>query len=241
MLQSIHAAVAIARLPSAPLLVAPLLVPALIAALMLPGTGHAGVSAEHQRCSSCHLGERPAGGEAGAIGRQCASCHGEIAADEARRGRNLPAFQSQGVPQGHAACGSCHQSHANGLPFQVKIADAGLPDQAGLDAVTRLCQTCHGDLANDRGPRGHFVRHPVGLPLVGERRRAAAGSGLPLVDAAGTADPSDDVLSCITCHDMHGGEGAYRLRWAADSEPAACRTCHDLNQPPGRLIARTRL
>jgi predicted CXXCH cytochrome family protein len=76
---------------------------------------------------------------------------------------------------------------------------------------------------------GRYQRHPVGLPAQPACAPVTGSISLPLVDVRGTPESGDDVIACITCHDVHATAARNLLRWPSDREAEACSTCHRVN------------
>jgi predicted CXXCH cytochrome family protein len=132
-------------------------------------------------------------------------------------------------------CLTCHVAHPNGQPHLLRKLQPAARAAAhrGLDPVSAFCVACHARAAEFERSGGHYGRHPVGVRVRSGLLDAPPGLDVPLVDVRGTADPSDDVVSCATCHRVHAGSNAFLLRWDLEDLPAACRSCHAVDGDVG--------
>jgi hypothetical protein len=238
--------------------------------LLLPGgtaTSAGESNATHPRCEICHFQTAGSSMDAKSTlpdASACLRCH-ETILPAVRDGGALPASLSRSIRRSHLAAGggaepmltvsaangspsrfdclTCHAAHPNGRPYQLLDAAKGGAKTGDnrQSPSTRLCLSCHGSLVDTRGSSRHYSRHPVGIavrdwvPLPSDRFL------LPLEDAAGTADPRDDVIACTTCHAVHAGSDMALLRWGKEQFREACGTCHrnKVDAPlPGVQIAQ---
>lgn len=97
-------------------------------------------------------------------------------------------------------CGICHDSHGSQHEAQLILP------------INELCVTCHGHISNQL----HVVRTPSGdgHPLKGKPDPARKGSGRN--------------MSCISCHDPHGGSVRYFFVNNSDDRMQLCQLCHNL-------------
>lgn len=96
-------------------------------------------------------------------------------------------------------CEVCHDSHGS-------QNEAQLPK-----AINELCLSCHGHLRNQT----HVVRTTTGEahPLSGKPDPSKKGSGRQ--------------MSCISCHNPHGGDVRYYFTNNADDRMMLCQMCHN--------------
>lgn len=96
-------------------------------------------------------------------------------------------------------CESCHDSHGTQNESQL------------LMPINELCLSCHGHIRNQT----HVVR-------------TTSGEGHPL---RGKPDPlkktSGKEMSCISCHNPHGGDVRYYFINNPDDRMALCQMCHN--------------
>lgn len=95
-------------------------------------------------------------------------------------------------------CEVCHDNHSSENPEQL------------LQSVNKLCLSCH-----EQAGKGI---HAVAL---------GDGSGHPV---SGKTDPSERgrgrELSCVSCHDPHGGKARYYYVTKSDNKMELCQMCH---------------
>jgi len=96
-------------------------------------------------------------------------------------------------------CEACHDSHGSGSESQL------------IKPVNELCISCHGHIRTT----AHVVRIPTGEghPLSGKPDPAKKGTGRE--------------MSCISCHNPHGGDVRYFFVNAAEDRMALCQMCHN--------------
>jgi len=198
--------------------------------VLATATGFAGPGA-HPACDSCHAttAERSAGTElvGGDVG--CRRCH--AGQRRTSRGNLRPASIEQIQPGHPTTCVTCHDPHAQS-PALLREPETRLVADGVLDPTSRLCVGCHEKQGQWRGWSSRYRRHPVGIPVTGQRPAVGPELVLPLVDIRNTRDPSDDVIACITCHDVHAATGEHLLRWWKREVIAACTACHPVNGEP---------
>lgn len=101
-------------------------------------------------------------------------------------------------PVAAGMCEICHDPHASENPAQLHMP------------VNKLCLSCHEQIATGI--------HVTSL---------SSGEGHPLF---GKADPSDRgkgrELTCVSCHDPHGGKARYYFVTGNDSKMDLCQHCH---------------
>lgn len=192
----------------------------------------------HEVCALCHVetvGETPSLADPS----RCVECHVDVEVSPAgatavsHLGRHASEISS-GTPDGPVTCVTCHSPHPNGREYQLWPLETTLDDPEGtvLDETTRFCLGCHEKLAEIHGNNGHYVRHPVGLVLAADGRPGPGDPVLPLVDVDGTAETDDDVIACVTCHQIHGNATQFLLRWESGNGREACISCHRHLRPP---------
>jgi predicted CXXCH cytochrome family protein len=222
------------------------LVPALAlgAAATAPFTG----AHPHTVCKNCHIdGDTQASGST-SVGppqkKACVDCHAGVL--QAPRGVQAgPAFAQSGhvldnglekriAPLGGNSfdrldCLSCHVPHYQGQAKLLRLNRDAAPMNSGkakFDPATELCFSCHPVAGEVKGIGTHYVRHPVGIPVTKPGRILDFSKLPPLADVNGTPDPSDDVISCTTCHYPHASTNGFLLRWSIAELPSACLKCH---------------
>jgi predicted CXXCH cytochrome family protein len=96
-------------------------------------------------------------------------------------------------------CEACHDPHGSQYESQL------------IKAVNDLCISCHGHIAK----QNHVVT-------------VSGGGGHPLT---GKVDPSKKgsgrMMSCISCHNPHGGDVRYFFVNNADDRMNLCQMCHN--------------
>ncbi len=164
-------------------------------------------------CATCHDVHRPDGLRA-VLPRLCLACHGEKAS--LLGSAHAPRQQGEG-----AACSACHPMHAR------KTVPSLWDLRAGAQGTwnDRNCSPCHGPPRDGPLPHGGPRSHPVNRPLPD---RMDPG-GLPLFDPLGGRPGR--LLTCSTCHDIHGvlgasGEVLPRFLRMPPDDGALCVTCH---------------
>lgn len=112
--------------------------------------------------------------------------------------KEFKAFKFLHGPIAADMCEICHDPHSSDNPDQLH------------QPVNKLCLTCH--------------------ELVGKEVHAIAlgdGTGHPISEKT---DPSDRgkgrELSCISCHDPHGGKARYYFVTGTDNKMDLCQMCH---------------
>lgn len=208
----------------------------------------------HEQCGSCHV---PGGGASddGPGAETCLGCHEDVG----RSGSDgiVPASYGNDFSGGHIMpsrmyrprrpqggklvqesldCLTCHNPHGgNGQDtvLRERQGPAILAPSSVADRVSLFCVGCHEDMARFNGTGQGYTRHPIGVRA--EVSRKAYLPELPLVDVMGTADPSDDVVACTTCHFVHNGPNQYLLRWDRSIEGRVCGQCHAQGRPRDRV------
>lgn len=110
----------------------------------------------------------------------------------------LKSFKFLHGPIAADMCEICHDPHSSENPNQLH------------QPVNRLCLSCHESV-------GRGI-HAIAL---------GDGSGHPIADKT---DPSEKGrgrdLSCISCHDPHGGKARYYFVTGTDNKMELCQYCH---------------
>ncbi|MBI5018056.1 MAG: hypothetical protein HZB55_21535 [Deltaproteobacteria bacterium] len=145
----------------------------------------------------------------------CLACHAEKAS--LLGSRHDPRGKGGG-----AACSVCHPVHGRGdqPPFWT------LRSEASGTWNDRMCSPCHGPPADAPSPHGGRGSHPVNIAVPDSLRTTT----LPLYDARGGR--AGRLVTCSTCHDLHGALGTdgkriprYLRRSAANGD--LCASCHE--------------
>lgn len=219
----------------------------------------------HRQCRNCHRSReiQQTGSQSSEFApkNSCVGCHREIwgsngdassAAGHATSGHMADTVTTEqrsaplgGKTMGRMECVSCHVPHDQGQPKLLRsISEAtSFAGGATFDPATKLCLSCHPVAADFKGIGRGYVRHPVGIPVTKPGRILDRSRLPPLWDVKGTADPSDDVIGCTTCHYPHASKNSFLLRWSLAEMSAACLQCHPEVSPsaPGEikgLVAR---
>ena len=219
----------------------------------------------HRQCRNCHRSSeiQQTGSQSSEFApkNSCVGCHREIlgsngdassSAGYATSGHMADAISTEqksaplgGKAMGRMECVSCHAPHDQGQPKLLRSISEATNFAAGatFDPATKLCLSCHPVAADFRGIGRGYMRHPVGIPVTKTGRILDRSRLPPLWDVRGTADPSDDVIGCTTCHYPHASKNSFLLRWSLAEMSAACLQCHPDVSPsaPGEtkgLVAR---
>jgi predicted CXXCH cytochrome family protein len=101
-------------------------------------------------------------------------------------------------PVAAGMCEICHDSHGSDNPGQLRLP------------INQMCLSCHESIA--KGP--HVTR-------------TATGDSHPVADKT---DPSPKAagrpMSCVSCHNPHGGEFRYYFQNNAEDRMMLCQMCH---------------
>lgn len=166
-------------------------------------------------CAGCHqkmLNEKYVHGPIGTY--SCGYCHTNAGTPK------------HAVPKrGSALCYECHADMATQInkfkikhgPVEAGMCEAchdphGSPNEAQLiKPVNELCLSCHGHIMKSY----HVIR-------------AVDGGGHPI---KGKKDPSRTAsgrdMSCISCHNPHGGEFRYYFVNKSENRLDLCQQCHN--------------
>jgi len=113
--------------------------------------------------------------------------------------KQLKEFKFLHGPIAADMCEICHDPHSSDNPAQLRLP------------VNKLCLSCHEQI----GKGIHVI-------AVGD------GSSHPVADKA---DPSERGkgrdLSCVSCHDPHGGKARYYFVTGGDNKMMLCQMCHN--------------
>jgi len=202
-------------------------------------------------CQTCHKIHNNTPGQAKLLFIQndksglCLECHPDKKrlektkhnlAVSAKEEKNL-----QGETAGEAGmCSACH------LPHKAARSIAMTDDTT--DPATAMCMSCHamGQVAQNEKLTGYS--HPTGVTLSSRTGAADTSEYRKIVLAGETLDlplyteseggDQEGVITCVTCHDTHGGAAAGKgtpvsastpgiaYSILRESSPELCRTCH---------------
>jgi predicted CXXCH cytochrome family protein len=95
-------------------------------------------------------------------------------------------------------CELCHDPHGSGTIAQLKMP------------INKLCLSCHEQI----GAEAHVNRssYGEGHPLSGKPDISSKGKGRE--------------LSCVSCHEPHGGEFRYYFQAGKENRMDLCQYCH---------------
>ncbi len=202
----------------------------------------------HTVCSNCHLGEVKAGESKI---RACVDCHRQVlmpSGTSARGGHYAvsghvvdAASGGKVAPLGGKVferldCLTCDVAHDHGEPKLLRLNEKNAELANGgtnLDPATQLCLSCHPLSGEFKAAARGYVRHPIGIPVPKLRAVLDRSQLPPLMDIRGTQDPADDVIGCMTCHEVHASRNSFILRWSFTELSAACLKCHSDIAPSG--------
>lgn len=169
----------------------------------------------------------------------CVNCH-EKQRSLLGTGHNLLSDKSKVIsnlelPSSNlGVCGVCHNIHSGKGP---KMWARELKPEG--DRVAALCLSCHSDGAPAEKNKVGEYSHPVGKSL----NPAIDPATLPLFTSSGvkTHSSKNGLVSCPTCHDVHGPASHLDVETSAENKPPAsgkylrkgegdllslCETCH---------------
>jgi len=113
--------------------------------------------------------------------------------------KELKGFKFLHGPVAAEMCEICHDSHGSDNPAQLVMP------------INKLCLSCHEQIATSV--------HVTAL---------SSGAGHPL---SGMSDPSERgrgrELSCVSCHNPHGGKARYYFITGSDNRMELCQSCHN--------------
>ena len=166
-------------------------------------------------CYACHkkmLSVKYVHGPAGTY--SCGYCH-------TSKGEPKHAVPKRGA----TLCYECHADMANQIkkkkfihgPIEAGMCEAchdphGSQNESQLrKPINEICLSCHGHIRNQT----HIVRTTTGEghPLTGKPDPSKKGTGRQ--------------LSCISCHNPHGGDVRYYFTNNADDRMMLCQMCHN--------------
>lgn len=112
--------------------------------------------------------------------------------------KELKGYKFLHGPVAAGMCEICHDSHGSEYPGQLHLA------------INKMCLSCHEQVATG-----------IHVTSLGD------GTGHPLAEKT---DPSERgrgrELSCISCHDPHGGKARYYYVTGNDNKMELCQMCH---------------
>ena len=112
--------------------------------------------------------------------------------------KEFGAFKFMHGPLVAEMCDLCHDHHASENPAQLR------------QPVNKLCLSCHEQVGG--GIHAITINDGTGHPLSGKTDPSDRGKGRE--------------LSCISCHDPHGGNARYYFVTGSDSKMDLCQMCH---------------
>lgn len=164
-------------------------------------------------CASCHarmFNQKYVHGPEGVF--QCVDCHnsnstpsrwkvskGELTLCGECHIDKIEDFSKNPFVHGPVATGNCvicHNPHASAQPAQLNAS------------TNELCTGCHSSVKEGE----HVVR-------------GVAGKGHPLSSVKDPQNPLH-MMSCISCHDPHGGMSAALFNYKVQSRIGLCQKCH---------------
>jgi predicted CXXCH cytochrome family protein len=129
-------------------------------------------------------------------------------------------FKEERIPGG-SPCGRCHTAHSS----YERPSAWDMQTQAGGTINDQKCSACHGVPKQASVPKDGVGSHPVNIHMPAQMK------ALGLRTYGPSGEPGGRVISCSTCHDVHGtadASGKVRplfLRFAA-STGDLCVRCH---------------
>ncbi len=113
--------------------------------------------------------------------------------------KELKGFKFLHGPLAGGMCEICHDSHGSENPFQLH------------KPINSLCLSCH-----------ELVGKGIHVTALGD------GSGHPV---SGKVDLSErgkgKELTCVSCHNPHGGKARYYYQTGSDNKMELCQMCHN--------------
>ncbi|BCR03931.1 c-type cytochrome [Desulfuromonas versatilis] len=188
------------------------------------------------KCTGCH-NMAPSPEELAADNAKtnpCGSCHARRLAQDYVHG-----------PAGVYQCTYCHQVDSRPVKYQPRAENAALCNECHQDKVDEftakkfvhgpveagLCQVCHDPHASDT--YGQLVKPVNELCLdcheaVKRQPHVLRGVGGKAHPLMGEADPNRPgrELTCVGCHDPHGGQSEAYFQGGISSRMALCQLCH---------------
>lgn len=117
----------------------------------------------------------------------------------AEKEKQLKGFKFIHGPVAGGMCEICHDSHGSDNPAQLH------------KPINKLCLSCHEQVAT--GVHVTALSSGVGHPLDGKTDPSERGKGRD--------------LSCVSCHDPHGGKARYYFVTGNDNKMELCQMCHN--------------
>lgn len=187
-------------------------------------------------CAPCHTMQPSDAELKGATGESnpCASCHKRMFNQKFVHG-----------PEGVFQCIDCHDRKSKPQRWQVTKQELTLCGECHTDKIDNIkknafvhgpvatgnCTICHNphaaaEPAQLNAPINQLCNGCHSTVIEGDHVvRGIAGKGHPLSKAPDPQNPGHK-MSCISCHDPHGGASASFYRRNAKSRNALCQICH---------------
>ena len=187
-------------------------------------------------CAGCHnMNPTPEQlAQASPVKNPCAACHRRMLQDKYVHG-----------PAGVFRCTYCHQPDSTPNRYQAQDGDAGLCNQCHQDKVDEfkknkfvhgpvavgLCSVCHDAHASNNPAQAVLPINDLCLSChakVAESPHVVRGIRGEAHPLKGVQDPSrpDRDLSCVSCHNPHGGNSEYYFVRNIQGRFSLCSLCH---------------
>ncbi len=191
--------------------------------------------AQEAQCVACH-NMKPTQAQLQLVGADnpCASCHARMLEPENVHG-----------PAGAWQCAYCHDAKSSPVRYEPSSRNSDLCNECHDDMAKEtsevkfvhgpvavgLCTLCHDTHASDNPAQ---LLLPVNQLCLGcheeiddgtHVNRGVSGNPHPL---SGVPDPSrEGELSCVGCHNPHGGKSPYLFSNGLSGRMSLCQLCHN--------------